>query len=298
MAYKSYLGVDNIHYALVTQDDADAYAAGAVASLAPAMLITQAPKTNAKTQYADNQPFDVMTSEGETVLDVEITGLPLSDQAVLLGKVYDAATGRLFDNGGTAPYVALGFRAKKSGGTFKYYWFLKGTFAPPSEEQATETDTPDPKSTKLQFTAIRTTYQFDLGSINDSAKRVIGEDEDTNFDDTNWFSAVQVPVAGSPAAFTCTPSPADAATGVVVSANITLTFSNALAGNAEDGIILTTAAGVVKACARTINAARTVVTLDPTTNMAALTQYLVIVPNVTDVYGQALGDTVYDFTTA
>jgi phi13 family phage major tail protein len=298
MAYKSYLGVDNIHYALVTQDDADAYAAGAVASLAPAMLITQAPKTNAKTQYADNQPFDVMTSEGETVLDVEITGLPLSDQAVLLGKVYDAATGRLFDNGGTAPYVALGFRAKKSGGTFKYYWFLKGTFAPPSEEQATETDTPDPKSTKLQFTAIRTTYQFDLGSINDSAKRVIGEDEDTNFDDTNWFSAVQVPVAGSPAAFTCTPSPADAATGVVVSANITLTFSNALAGNAEDGIILTTAAGVVKACARTINAARTVVTLDPTTNMAALTQYLVIVPNVTDVYGQALGDEVYDFTTA
>ena len=117
MANKSFVGVDQIYYALVTTDTADAYAAGTPASLAPAMNISQAPKTNSKVQYADNQPYDSMSAEGETELDVEITGLTLEVQAEILGKVYDAVNGRLFDNGGTAPYVALGFRAKKSGGT-------------------------------------------------------------------------------------------------------------------------------------------------------------------------------------
>lgn len=294
---KSFVGVDNIYYALVTTDNASAYAAGTPAYLAPAMTISQKPKTSSKTQYADNQPFDAMSSEGETTIDVEITGLPLDTLAVLLGRVYDVATGRLFDNGGTPPDIALGFRAKKRGGDYRYYWFLKGNFMSPAEDQATETDSPDPKSTKLQFTAIRTIHQFALdGSITDSVKRVIGETSDANFDETGWFGSVQVPSYGAPASLTATPSPADGATGVAVASAITITFSNALAASVENGIILTTAAGVVKACTRTINAARTVVTLTPTTNLTGGTTYLVAVPGIVDVYGQTL-TAVYDFAT-
>lgn len=295
---RSFVGVDSIYYALVTTDDASAYAAGTPAYLAPAMNISQKPKTNAKTQYADNQPFDAMSSEGETTLDVEITGLQLDVLAALLGRVYDVATGRMFDNGGTPPDVAIGFRAKKRGGNYRYYWFLKGNFMSPTEEQSTETDSPEPKSTKLQFTAIRTIHQFALsGSVTDSVKRVVGEDSDSNFSAASWWSAVQSPSYGAPSAVTCTPSPADGASGVAVAAVITLTFNNALAANSENGIVLTTAAGVIKACTRTINAARKVVTLTPTTNLAGSTTYLVIVPGVVDVFGQALANAVYDFAT-
>lgn len=296
---KSFVGVDSIYYALVTQDDADAYAAGAPAAFAPAMNVAQAPKTNSKVQYADNQPFDAMNSKGETEMDLEITGLPLDIQAAILGDTYDAATGRYFEGGGEAPYVALGFRAKKRGGDYRYYWFQKGAFQPPSEEQATETDTPDPKSTKLKFIAIRTTHVFAFtGSLDDSVKRVVGETSDASFSATTWFDAVQVPSVGAPSAVTMTPSPADAATGVAVNANITLTFNNALRSGAENAIILTTAAGVPKACARTIDSARKVVTLNPSTDMAGATDYLVIVSGVVDIYGQALADAVVNFTTA
>lgn len=111
-------------------------------------------------------------------------------------------------------------------------------------------------------------------------------------------TATSLPTGGTPPAFTLSPSPADAATGVAVSANVVLTFSNALAYGAEDAIILTTAAGVPVACARTINAARTIVTLDPNSNLSAATDYLVIVPNVTDEFDQALADTVVNFQTA
>jgi phi13 family phage major tail protein len=298
MTKRSYLGVDSVYVAEVTGDDADAYAAATPEALAPVMTISVAPKTNTKTQYADNKPFDTMNSKGETVLDVEITGLTVEQESELLGNAWDAVTARAVENGSAGPYYALGFRAKKTDGTYRYYWFLKGRFAPPSEEFATETDSPEPKGVKLKFTAIRTTYEFaQAGSITDSAKMVKGDTEDAAFSATTWFDAVQVPTVGSPSAVTCTPSPADAATGVSVSGNITLTFNNALSANVEKGIVLTTVAGAIKACTRAIDAARKVVTLDPTTNLAGSTQYLIIVPGIVDIYGQSLADAVYDFTT-
>ncbi len=297
--YKSVVGLDNIYYALVSQDDASAYAAGAPTYLAPAMTIGIEPAVNTKTQYADNKPFDVMTSEGESKLPVEITGLPLDVLAVLLGKVYDFALGRMFDGGGVAPYVALGFRAKKSDGKYRYYWFLKGTFAPPKEEVASQTDSPDPKSTKLDFTAIKTTYEFPLtGSITDSVKRVMGDTADTVFDASTWFNAVQVPSVGAPSALTCTPSPADAATGQTTTVAITLTFNNAIRAGAELGVTLTRVdTGAVIAVTRSLNAARKVLTLTHAA-LTATKQYFITVSGVVDIYGQALADVVYDFTIA
>ncbi len=299
MANKSYIGVDKIYYALVTSDTSAAFAAATPVPFAPAMNISQAPKTNSKVQYADNQPFDTMSSEGETEMDVEITGLPLDIQAEILGKTWDATNKRMYDYGGTPPYVALGFRAKKSGGTFRYFWFLKGRFSAPTEESATETDSPDPKSTKLKFTAISTIHEFDLdGAISAATKRVVGDTDESSFDASTWFNAVQVPAPGTPSAITCTPAPVDGATGQTTTVAITLTFNNALAGNAENGIVLVRAStAAIVATTRTIDAARKVVTLAH----AALSSgavYHIIVPGARDVYGQALTDAVYDFTVA
>jgi phi13 family phage major tail protein len=297
--YKSTLGLRDLYYALVTQDDSSAYAAGTPAYMAPIINASSTPASNSLTQYADDGPYDVMTAEGETKIDLETTNIPIEVQAVLLGKKYDASTGRMFDNGGTPPDIALSFRAVKSNGSYRYFQYLKGKFSAPSEEHGTKTDSPDPKTAKITFTAVKTTYQFTLpDSVVDGVKLVKGDSDATNFSGTNWFASVQVPVVGSPSAFTVTPVPADAATGVSVSANQTLTFSNPLAGNAENGIILTTAAGVPVALARTINAARTVVTLNPTSNLSATTDYLIIIPGVRDIYGQTLADTVVNFTTA
>lgn len=296
--YKSVVGVDNVYYALISQDDASAYAAGTPAYLAPVMNISLAPAVNSKTQYADNQPFDTMVSEGETKLDVEVTGIPLETLATLLGRVFDGTNDRLFDNGGTPPDVALGFRSKKSDGEYRYYWFLKGKFSSPTEEVATQADTPDPKSTKLSFTAIRTIYQFDLGDINDSVKRVVGDTADAGFSETGWFDSVQVPSAGSPSALTCAPSPADGATSQAVSVAITLTFNNALTGGAEYGIgLLREDTEAPISVTRSIDAARKVVTLAHS-NLTAAKKYLITVNGVRDVFGQTLADAVYDFETA
>jgi phi13 family phage major tail protein len=294
--YTMMKGVDKLYYALVTTDDAGAYAADAPVALAPLKLAVQTPASASQTEYFDNQPFLTLSSEGETKIKVDVAGMPLSVQAAILGKVYDSTTESLYDNGGTPPNVALGWRAKNSDGTYTLYWFLKGNFMPFEEEAETEGEKPVPKGLSLEYTAVRTVHEFVLdGSITASVKRRVSRKA---ADVATWFDAVRSPSYGAPSALTCTPSPVDGAAAQSTSVAITLTFANPIRGGAENGVMLVradTAAAI--AVTRSMNAARTVLTLAHATLTAAKT-YHIALASVYDVYGQALGDTVYDFATA
>jgi len=288
-------GVDKLYYALVTQDDASAYAAGTPVVLAPLKAAVQSPKVNTKTDYYDNQPMFNLTGEGETKIKLDVTQLPLSVQAALLGKEYDSTNDSLYDNGGTAPYVAIGFRAKNSDGTYTYVWYLKGNFAPYEEEANTETDSPEPKGVSLEYTAINTVKTWALSaSVTGSIKRRVSRKA---ADGATWFDSVQIPEYSAPSALTCTPSPIDGATGQSTTVAITLTFNNALAGgNIENGVSLVRVdTGAQIAITRSLNAARTVLTLGHSA-LTATKQYFIVVPGIKDVFGQSLADAVYDFT--
>ena len=302
--YKSVVGVDSVYFALIQQDDLSAFVADTPQYLAPMMKLKGTPSTSNETQYADNGPFDNASAEGDTAIEAEVPNLPESILAQLAGAVYDAATGRVFDDAdpSQAPYFALGYRFKKSNGSYRYRWYLKCRLEKPTEEGQSQSDKVNLTTQPLKITALKTIHQFDLlgdGSRMQGVKRVHGDEDDAGFSATNWFTAVQIPSAGTPAAFTLSSSPADEATGVAVGADIVLTFSNALAGNRENGITLVNADTYAPvAVARTLNAARKIVTLNPTSNLSAATDYVVIIHDVVDVHGQALADTVIHFTTA
>jgi phi13 family phage major tail protein len=302
--YKSVVGVDRVYYALITQDDASAYVVGTPQSLAPAMEIKGTPSSASETQYADNGAFDQVSAEGDTELELMSPNFPESVIAQLLGATFDTATGRVFDDAdpSRAPFFALGYRFKKSNGKYRYRWYLKCRAEKPGEEAVSQSDAVNLKTQTLKIRALKTIHQFDLlgdASLMNGVKRVHGDEDTTNFSGANWFNAVQVPLAGTPDAFTLSSVPADAATGVVISANIVLTFSNALAGGAEGGIVLVNADTFAPvAAARTLDTARKVVTLDPTSNLGAATDYIVIVAGVVDIHGQELASTVINFTTA
>ena len=121
----------------------------------------------------------------------------------------------------------------------------------------------------------------------------------TNFSGSTWFDAVQVPSAGSPSALTLTPVPTDGASGISVSADQTLTFSNPMDGNVLNGITLVQASddSVVPASI-TINEARTVVTINPTSDLNSAEEYYIVVVNATDIYGQTLTDALVNFNAA
>jgi phi13 family phage major tail protein len=296
--YKSAVGLRDLYYALVTQDDANGYVVGTPKVLAPAVTASLAPTVNTKTQYADDQAYDVMTSEGETKIDLEVTELPTITLAEITGAVYTPTNHRMFDNGGVPPFVALGFRSKKSNGSYRYYWFLKGRFSKPGEERATDSDTPDPKVAKLTFTAIKTVYQFTMNTTVDGVKRVMGDTDDAGFSSTGWFTSVQTPSYGAVPAFTLTPVPADNATGIGVSATITLTFTNQLVTGTNGIVLMKQSDRSLPNWTYAIDSTLKIVTITAGTALSAASIYYISLADVTDIYGQKLTDVVLKFTTA
>ena len=299
--YKSVVGIDQVYYALITQDDADDYVAGTPAILAPAINMSAEPNVSLETQYADNKPFDVMAGEGETKLTFDATAIPMQILAILLGKQFDAATGRIFDAGGEAvpPDVALGFRSKKSNGSYRYYWYLKGKFSAPKEEAATQGEKMDPKPAQLMYTAVNTIETFDLGDggAEKSVKRIVGDQDTTNFSETGWFSEVQTPSTTSPDALALSSSvPTDNGTDVSISADQTLTFNNALTDASVNGInLVDLSTGLPVAAAVTLNSPKLVITVNPTADLSNNQEYLLVYA-VMDIYGQTLNGVV-SFTT-
>jgi len=297
--YKSTVGVDMVYIAEVTQDDAAGYVAGTPEWLAPVAELTAEPSTNTETQYADNQAYDVMSSVGPTAINVNVTDLPAEIQAKLTGSKFDSTTGRVYENEGVAPYFAFGFRTLKSNGAYRYYWYPKCQFSVPKDEASTKKDTPEFKNKVLVLTALKTIFKFTVASgVTDGVKRVWGDTDTDSFSATNWFAAVQTPaIAAVDALALSSSTPADAATGVVVSANQTLTFNNALQTAAVNGIsLIDPSDGTVIAGTITLDATKKIVTINPTASLTAATPYI-IVYNVTDIYGQTLKGAV-NFTTA
>jgi len=296
--YKSRIGLDSLYVAVVSADSASAYTAGTPAYLAPAAEASQEPTSSFEVQYADDQPYDVMTAEGDTKISLVVTNIDLQTLATITGRVFDAASGRLWDNGGEAPYCALSFRSLKANGSYRYYQYLKGKFDMPKEETATKGESPEPKTLDLTFTAIRTTYEWNLGTVTDSVKRIVGDEDTTNFSATGWFTSVQTPAFSAPAALSLSSSvPTDGATGVSVSANQTLTFNNTMVDAViySVGLFLVSDGSVI-AGTITLDATKKIVTINPTSSLTAATAYLITYA-VTDVYGQHLTGAV-NFTTA
>ena len=296
--YKSRIGLDSLYIAEVTVDSAATYTADTPEYLAPAAEASQEPAVNAATQYADDQPYDSMVIEGETVINLTVTGIPAAMQAKLLGRAFDAASGRVWDNpSATQPYFALSFRSLKSNGSYRYFQYLKGRFSAPKEATATKADSPDPKTTELTFTAIPTVHPFNLGSITVPVKRVFGDSDTTNFVATGWFTQVQTPVVVAPSALALSSSvPTDNTTGISITANQSLTFNNALNADAVYNVaLLLSTSYTVVAGTITIDATKKIITIDPTSSLTGSTIY-VIAYNVTDIYGQHLSGAV-NFTT-
>lgn len=297
--YKSVIGLDSLYIAEVTQDTAAGYTAGTPEFLAPAANAVHEPSVTTLVQWMDDQPYDVMSAQGETKITLTISGLPAEMLAWITGATFDASSGRVFDNANPAlaPYFALLFRSQKSNGSYRYYCYLKGKFSPPKEESATKTDKPDPKSAQVEFLAIKTIYEFNLGTLTDSVKRVWGDEDTDSFVATGWFSQVQTPATVTPSALALSASdPADGASGVAVSKTITLTFNNALKNDAIYNVVVVKADGTHVAAVKSLDTDKKVMTVDPSASLNASSTYIVSI-GVTDVYGSHLS-TAINFGTA
>ena len=119
---------------------------------------------------------------GEITLNVN--DLLPADLAALLGQKQDTDKVVYGSDSDEAPYTAIGFRAKKAGGTYKYIWLYKVKFAIPDENYTTKGDS-------IEFTTPEIVGQFIKRS--DGLWKAEHVAEPTNSVATAWFTSVREP---------------------------------------------------------------------------------------------------------
>lgn len=195
MKYTEFRGVDNLVAAEVTTDDNEesgGYVTGEVFPIAGVAEISKTTETSSETKYYDNHPALVLNSEGSDEIAVTCSIPDLATYAKLVGKTIDQTTGAMIDAEREPKYYALGYRFKKTDGTYRYVWRLKGMFAIPDETSATEDDGTDTNNMELTYTGISTTHKFTKTSK--PAKAVVVDDTaESKADISTFFETVTDP---------------------------------------------------------------------------------------------------------
>lgn len=167
------------------------YVTGTPFHLIPAGEMSRTTENEKVDIYFDDTVFDTVGKEGAT--EVSITGAALrpDDLAVITNKSVDATTGAIIDTGEFKPkYFALGGKAKNTDGTEEMFWFTKGTFAIPEQQDKTEDDSTDTNGMSLTYSAVKTTHLFN----EKPCKRVVIDTSITKLKDSKtWTEQVVTP---------------------------------------------------------------------------------------------------------
>lgn len=189
-------GVDNLVAAEVLTDDnaeeGGGYTTGTPFEVAGVAEISKTTETSSESKYYDNIPAIVINSEGSDEITVTCSIPDLATYAKLVGKAIDTTTGAMIDGEREPKYYALGYRFKRTDGTYRYVWRLKGMFAIPDETSATEDDGTDTNNMELTYTGISTIHNFT--KTGKPAKAVVVDDTaDSKCDISTFFTAVTDP---------------------------------------------------------------------------------------------------------
>lgn len=183
-------GVDDLYVAEVITDTAEEYVTGEPELLSDFAEISKTVASGSATKYYNNKAKITIKSEGADEITVAVPALALPTLAKVTGKTYDEATGVYIDGERSNKQYALGYRMKKTDGTWRYVWRLKGDFSNiPDEAAATENDGTDSLGQSIVYSGLYTNHKFTKGG----AAKGVTADSDGVTDVSKWFETVQTP---------------------------------------------------------------------------------------------------------
>lgn len=135
------LGLRDLYYAICTETEADGGVTeeyGAPKKMADIMTAELSVSTADATLYADDVLSESATEFSSGSLKLGIKDLTPEVLAECLGQLVDKNKVVWAGKDNEPPYIAIGFRAQKKGGKFRYVWLLKCKFKIPSEKYETK----------------------------------------------------------------------------------------------------------------------------------------------------------------
>jgi phi13 family phage major tail protein len=188
------VGLDRLFYAPITESPTtgdESY--GTPVSLAKAMTAELSVELAEATLYADDGASEVVKEfkNGKLTLGVDnigrsvaqvLTGATTDDNGVLISASED---------GGTP--VAIGFRAKKSNGKYKYLWLYRVKFAVPSTNLATKGDSVTFSTPTIEGTVMRRNKLDEQGKHSWKAEVDEGDTDVLPATISAWYTSVYEP---------------------------------------------------------------------------------------------------------
>ncbi|WP_029502410.1 major tail protein [Lachnoclostridium phytofermentans] len=188
------IGLDKLYYAKITEDESGNETYDTPAQLAKAISAELSVELAEATLYADDGAAEIVKEFKSGTLALGIDDIGVTAASDLTGSVIDDNHVLISsaEDGGTP--VAIGFRAKKSNGKYKYYWLYRVKFGIPATNLATKGDSITFSTPTIEGTVLRRN-KVDVGGRHPWKAEVTEGDTGVSNDTvTNWYKEVYEPV--------------------------------------------------------------------------------------------------------
>lgn len=187
------IGLDKLFYAKITEDETGDETYSTPVQLAKAMNADLSVELAEATLYADDGASEIVKEFKNGTLSLGVDDIGASVASDLTGATIDAngVVVSASEDGGEP--VAVGFRAKKSNGKYKYYWLYRVKFGIPATNLATKGDSITFSTPTIEGTILRRNKVDGKGKHPWKAEVTEGDAAVTSEIITNWYQEVYEP---------------------------------------------------------------------------------------------------------
>ncbi len=185
------IGLDKLYYAKITEDENGNETYGTPSQMAKAISADLSVELNEATLYADDGQAEIVREFKSGTISLSVDDIGHDVIADLVGAVVDNNGVLISGENDTANPVAIGFRAKKSNGKYKYFWLYRVLFNIPATNLATKGDSITFSTPTIEGTILRRN-KLDA-SFKHPWKAEVTESANNKSIIDDWYDAVYEP---------------------------------------------------------------------------------------------------------
>ena len=187
------IGLDKLFYAPITEDENGEETYGTPKQLAKAMSADLSVELAEATLYADDGAAEIVKEFQSGTLSLGIDDIGSETASVLTGSTIDQNHVVISASEDGGEPVAIGFRAKKSNGKYRYYWLYRVKFGIPATNLATKGDSITFSTPTIEGTVLRRNKPDGKGKHPWKAEVTEGDTDVSADTIKNWYETVYEP---------------------------------------------------------------------------------------------------------
>lgn len=188
------IGLDRLYYAKITEDSKGDETYDTPEPLAKAITAELSVELAEATLYADDGAAEIIKEFKNGTLSLGIDDIGVAIASDLTGATIDDNNVLISTSEDGGDPVAIGFRAKKANGKYRYFWLYRVKFGIPATNLTTKGDSITFSTPTIEGTVLRRSKLDGQGKHPWKAEVNEGDEGVTSEMITGWYSEVYEPL--------------------------------------------------------------------------------------------------------